>query len=211
MTYGATLLAYVSHFTSVVKWEDTLSSPFVIKQGVRQGGVLSTAHYKRYNHPLLIQLENKFTGAMIGCIRILHVTVAGDLTKMTHSRKEMQVLLPTSGGFANGARFVIHPTKSCILTYWDKYLQQQEDGYTMHGVEMSQVQHSTHLGIHRDSSIKANITEKVNLGRRTAYSLLGAGLHCSNGQQNRMCVVNCGQPMWFPSTLWFRGTGIDRK
>ena len=81
---------------------------------------------------------------------------------------KMQVMLPTSGVFANGARFVIHPPKSCILTYWDKYLQHQEDGYTMNDVEISQVQHSTHLGIHRDSIKKANITEKVDLGRQTA-------------------------------------------
>ncbi|MES9884558.1 MAG: reverse transcriptase family protein [Sedimenticola sp.] len=36
--------------TSVVRWENTLSSPVIIRQGVRQGGVLSTAHYKRYNN-----------------------------------------------------------------------------------------------------------------------------------------------------------------
>ena len=33
---------------SSVKWESHLSSPFVIWQGVRQGGVLFTSHYKRY-------------------------------------------------------------------------------------------------------------------------------------------------------------------
>ena len=107
---------------------------------------------------------------------------------MTLSRTEMHVMLPMSGGFANGARFVIHPTKRCILTYWDKYLQHQEDGFTINGVEMSIIQYSTHLGIHRDSSNKANNTEKVNLGRRTAYPLLGVGLHCSNGQKQCVCV-----------------------
>ena len=66
---------------------------------------------------------------MFGCIRIPHVTVADDLTEMTHSRTEMQVLLSTSGGFANGARFIIQPTKSCIPTYWDKYLEHQEGVY----------------------------------------------------------------------------------
>ena len=57
-----------TNLTSAVKWEGTLSSPFVIKQGVRQGGVLSMGHYKRYNHPLLIEIENKFTGAKISYI-----------------------------------------------------------------------------------------------------------------------------------------------
>ena len=163
-----------SDLTSVVKWEGTLSDPFVIKQGVRQGGVLSTAHYKRYNNPLLIQLENKFTGAKLGCIRIPHVIVADDLTLMSHSTNEMQVMVPTSGGFANRSRFVIHPKKSCILTYWDTYLKHKDASYIMNGVEMSQVKHSTHPGIHRDSNYKANIAEKVSLGRRTAYSLKGA-------------------------------------
>ena len=176
-----------SDLTSVVKWEGTLSDPFVIKQGVRQGGVLSTAQYKRYNNPLLIQLENKFTGAKIGCIRIPHVTVADDLTLMSHSTKEMQVMVPTSGGFANRSRFVIHPKKSCILTYWDTYLKQHDASYIMNSVEMSQVKHSTHLGIHRDSNNKANIAEKVSLGRRTAYSLMGAGLHCGNGLKQSVC------------------------
>ena len=55
---------YITDLTSAVKWEGTLSSPFVIKQGVRQGGVLSTGHYRRYNHPFLI--ENKLTVAKIG-------------------------------------------------------------------------------------------------------------------------------------------------
>ena len=178
-----------SDLTSVVKWEGTLSlsDPFVIKQGVRQGGVLSTAHYKRYNNPLLIQLENKFTGAKIGCIRIPHVTVADDHTLMSHLTNEMQVMVPTSGGVAYRSRFVIHPKKSCILTYWDTYLKHQNASYIMNGVEMSQVKHSTHLSIHRESNNKAKIAEKVSLGRITAYSLMGAGLHCGNGLTQSVC------------------------
>ena len=40
--------------TTCVKWDGFLSSSFVIRQGVRQGGILSASHYKRYNNPLLI-------------------------------------------------------------------------------------------------------------------------------------------------------------
>ncbi len=46
------LLAHMySDLTSRVKWENTLSSPIVIKQGVRQGGVLSTSHYEEIQQP----------------------------------------------------------------------------------------------------------------------------------------------------------------
>ena len=112
----------ISDLTSAVKWEGTLSSPFVIKQGVRQGGVLSTGHYKRYNHQLLIEIENKFTGAKIGYIRVPHVTVADDVALLTNLASEMQVMLPCTGSFANIARFVIHPNISCILIFWENTL-----------------------------------------------------------------------------------------
>ena len=46
-----------SDCSSRVKWAGQLSDPFFIDQGVRQGGVISTGHYKRYNNPLLLHLE----------------------------------------------------------------------------------------------------------------------------------------------------------
>ena len=103
--------------TSSVKWESQLSSPFVIRQGVRQGGVLSTSHYMRYNNPLLIQLEDKYTGMVVGSIQIPHITVADDLALVSDSKDEMQYMLEDSGGFANQEHYVIHPTKSGMLVY----------------------------------------------------------------------------------------------
>ena len=58
---------------------DGISSPFSIKQGVRQGGILSATQYKRYNNSLLIEVEDRFTGKQIGTVRIPHVTVADDI------------------------------------------------------------------------------------------------------------------------------------
>ena len=40
---------------------------------------------------------------------------------------------------------------------------------------------TVHLGIKRDVSGKVNVKEKVTLGRRTAYSLMGAGFLSVNG------------------------------
>ena len=40
---------------------------------------------------------------------------------------------------------------------------------------------ATHLGIARNVNGKPEIGEKINLGRKTAYSLMGAGLHGGGG------------------------------
>ena len=88
--------------TFSVKWESHLSSPFVIRQGVCQGGVLSTSHYKRYNNPLLIQLEDKYTGMVTGSIRIPHVTVADDLAYSRTQKMKYSTCLITPEGCKPG-------------------------------------------------------------------------------------------------------------
>ena len=70
----------------------------------------------------------------------------------------MQVILPCTGSFANIARFVIHPNKSCILIFWEKYAQPQCASFTLNGEEMAQVDHAKqHLGIHREVNNKFNV------------------------------------------------------
>ena len=47
-------------------------------------------------------------------------------------------------------------------------------------ISNNSVSKTTHLSIHRKVKDKPNIDEKINIGRRTAYSIMGAGFHCGN-------------------------------
>ena len=76
---------------------------------------------------------------------------------------------------------MIHPNKSCIRIFWEQNAQPHCPLFTLNGEEMVQVDHAKHLGIHREVNNKVNVDEKISLGRRTAYSLIGAGLHSGNG------------------------------
>lgn len=60
--------------TSQMRWVPFF--PLIIKQGIRQGGILSVSHYKRCNNPLLLEIGDKFTGKKIGTVKIPHVTCA---------------------------------------------------------------------------------------------------------------------------------------
>ena len=90
-----------TNMTARVKWDGFLSVPFVIKQGVRQGGILSASHYKIYNNPLLLEIEDKFTGTHIGTVKIPHVTCADDLCFVTEAREELHTMVCTSEGYAD--------------------------------------------------------------------------------------------------------------
>ena len=106
-----------SDSSSRIKWAGELSDPVNIRQGVRQSRVISTGHYKRYNNPLLLQLENKHPGMMIGSISIPHITVADDLALLAQCQTDMQVMVWDVENSANRDRYYVHPTKSHILWY----------------------------------------------------------------------------------------------
>ena len=178
-----------SDMTTSVKWESHLSAPFVIRQGVRQGGVLSTSHYKRYNNPHLIVLEDRYTGMVIGSICVPHITVADDTALITNSEDEMQGMVEDTGESANQEQYVIHPTKSEVLLYSNGVKSTCDQlGFDMGGKRIKFESQCNHLGIFRDIKQKVNIEEKISLGRKTAYALMGAGLHSGNGLTKPLCA-----------------------
>ncbi|CAC5413436.1 unnamed protein product [Mytilus coruscus] len=66
---------------SKVKWMGDISDSFNIKQGVRQGGILSTHLYKLYVQDLLEELKNNSIGFHLGNIYIGAIPVEGELHK----------------------------------------------------------------------------------------------------------------------------------
>ena len=73
-----------------------------------------------------------------------------------------------------------------LLTYPNGHKCMAKYSYTMGKDQVQQTTQTKHLGIDRETSQKINIDEKVNLGRRTAYSLMGAGFQSMNGL--KQCV-----------------------
>ena len=143
-----------TEMTAKVKWDGYLSSPFTIRQGVRQGGILSTSHYKRYNNTMLIGVEDRFTGTRIGTVKIPHVTVvADDMCFVTEKRSELQPVLASAELQANREHFTIHPVKTVIKSYNIK----QEPSVKLYGENIQSEDPIVHLGI----KCTQNIEEKM--------------------------------------------------
>ena len=60
--YASVLQDSYSEMSSVVNWGGVTSKPFVERQGVRQGGIISTSTYKIFLNPLL----DLYSGNRIG-------------------------------------------------------------------------------------------------------------------------------------------------
>ena len=100
-----------SNCSSHIKWTGELSHLSNIRQGVRQGGVISTGHYKRYNNPFQLQLDDRFTGIRIGATGIPHVTAA-DVALLAEDHPDTQVMVWIADNNARRETYCIHMTKS---------------------------------------------------------------------------------------------------
>jgi hypothetical protein len=54
------------NMTTKVKWKDEIGEEFIVRQGVRQGGVMSPSLYKTYINNLLLSVEDTGRGFHIG-------------------------------------------------------------------------------------------------------------------------------------------------
>ena len=171
-----------SDCSSRIKWAGELPHPINIRQGVRQGGVISTGHYKRYNNPFLLQLEDRFTGIRIGAAGIPHVTVADDVALLAEDHPDTQVMVWDADNNARWERYCIHPTKSHTFRFASRAKKREtEPDIFMAGERVDTPDTTVHLGIVRNTNGRADIDGKISLGRKTAYSLMGAGLHGGGG------------------------------
>ena len=170
-----------SDCSSRIKWAGEFSDPINIRQGVRQGGVLSTGHYKRYNNPLLLQLEDRYPGVKIGSIRIPHITVADDLAILAENKSDSQVMVWDVEDSSNRERYCVHPAKSHILWYKFGGKDDSDLDVFLGEKKVDVASSATHLGINRSATQMVDIEGKLSLGRKTAYSLMRAGFHGGGG------------------------------
>ena len=89
-----------------------VSPPFEIRQGVRQGGILSTLHYKLYNNDLLHLLEFLRAGMSIGHIDCSCPTCSDDVALLAKFFLCLQLLLVLVTFFICREHYFINAQKS---------------------------------------------------------------------------------------------------
>lgn len=172
--------------SSVIKWEGAISDNFQVLQGVRQGGILSTDLYKLYGNNQLDRIQDKGDGFHIGEICCAAPTVADDIAMGSSSLDVLQSLVSTAVDNSKLEKYILQPAKSVILAavmpYKRAWEKEPEINITMDGVRMPVVEEAMHMGILRSAnSQESTVNHNIQKSRRTAYCLMGAGLHGSNG------------------------------
>ena len=174
---------------SRVAWKGEISEQFPILQGVRQGAVLSSDLYKRFNNPLLESLKNSGWGGNIGVTPLPAPTCADDVALCATDPLEMQSMIDVVLLYSQKERYEIQAKKSAVLIINDPNPAMPPTFY-MGDKPIPNVEFGTHLGVVRDKKggPEAQIDHNISTARKAAYHLMGAGLHGKNGLPHSTCM-----------------------
>jgi len=107
---------YTSHVTSV-SWNGVCSDPFQVKNGVKQGGVISPVLFCLYIDKLMRLLHDSGVGCYIGEVFLGALAYADDLVLMAPTPAAMRHLLILCDNFAINYDIVFNASKSKCLHF----------------------------------------------------------------------------------------------
>ena len=110
----ASLLNWYSKCTAVVRWGNTISTPFSIESGVRQGGVLSPILFAIYIDEIILSLTNAKLGCTINGVYLGCLLYADDIILLSCSNFCMQGMLNICSAVLNKIDLKFNVNK-CVL------------------------------------------------------------------------------------------------
>ena len=106
---------WYSNQTMQVRWGDSISEPFSVTNGVKQGGILSPVLFNLYMDGLSKRLTMCRTGCMVGERLLNHLMYADDLVIMTPSSAGLQQLLRVCSDYGQLFDIKFNPKKSVVM------------------------------------------------------------------------------------------------
>ena len=155
-----------------VRWGDTVGDWFVIKAGVRQGGILSPDFYSLYVDDLVMILTNAGIGCHIKNVFLSILLYADDMCLMAPSLKGLQRLLTLTESYCANWDIMLNPKKSKNMQFGKKLGQLPP--LMLDGKSLDWVEKWTYLGVTILSHKEFNccISEKVKSFYRSANAIL---------------------------------------
>ena len=136
---------YQSQFMSV-RWGDSLSAPFSVSNGVRQGGVLSPILFTIYLDDLLTGLSNLGVGCFWGSIFAGALCYADDLVLLAPSPSALRIMLRFCESFALERGLHFNASKTQLIRFSSSPSSACAARFHLSGSELPLLDSVVHLG-----------------------------------------------------------------
>ena len=101
----------------LVRWGTQLSAPFLVSNGVRQGGILSPYLFNTYMNDLSTELNCMTAGCMFNGMLYNHLMYADDMVLLAPSISGLQKLLEKCSEFASSHPILYNIKKTVCMCF----------------------------------------------------------------------------------------------
>ena len=150
-------LLYVWHSSQsfIVQWGSCLSKPFKVKNGVRQGGILSPFLFNLYLDDLSVALNDSKVGCMINAVYMNHLFYADDSVLLAPSPSGLSKLMSICQGYAASSELSYNAKKTVIMCFKPKKLNRLKvPEFKLNGRNLKSVSSHKYLGVVLNCSSK---------------------------------------------------------
>ena len=168
---------YKNSSCSVVAWNSATSTSFPIRQGVRQGAILSPLLYSVFVDELLDILSTSGYGVRVNSIYIGAPMYADDLALVAESPQELQAMLNIMHSYTGKWRYNLNANKSFIMVFGESPRSRTQARslreWHLGNEKVQEADEVHHLGIFRSVyySALSRTTERSTAGRSAFFAL----------------------------------------
>ena len=183
-----------------------LSPLFSVKQGVRQGGVLSPWLFLCYNNDIPDILKSTGYGLTVDNIYSTSVLVADDLTLISTQVGGLQCMINTIENYSNKWRFQFNPGKTVVVTFGETTqmhnLRKVTRQWYLKGVAIEEKTSWNHVGITLSGNFSSyeRSMKAAKKGKASMGALMSAGIR--PGGLNPICGASMWKSFGIPAMLY---------
>jgi hypothetical protein len=132
------------HQSGIVSWNGSLSHRFPIRNGVRQGGVLSPYLFAIYIDTIVDRLRESCCGCYFGLSYVGILIYADDMVLLSPSLRGLRRMVSIASDFSTSLNLFFNPNKSVAMCFGTATVHQYH--LQINGTNINWVNKTTYLG-----------------------------------------------------------------